>query len=123
MLADKLLHSGMLGHGFLMMLFALSGSAFNYLYQLMMGRFLSPAEYGTLSSLLSLLIIGTVVGQTIEISVTKFISKENLTRNMGRIKNVWQFAFNRSFVLALIVLVIFIQLVRQMTGRNQSITA
>jgi len=47
----------------------------NYLFQVLMGRMLSPSEFGALASLLSLSIILTVPNQAISLTTTKFVAK------------------------------------------------
>ena len=46
----------------------------NYLFQLIMGRMLSPAQFGALASLLSITIIVSVPNQTIALLVTKYVA-------------------------------------------------
>ena len=46
----------------------------NYLFQLVMGRMLTPAEFGSLSALLSLSIILTVPNQALSLTTTKHVS-------------------------------------------------
>ncbi len=54
---------------------SLGGSFFNYLYHLVMGRMLSPADYGILVALLSLLYLVSVPGSVLLTAGTKFASK------------------------------------------------
>lgn len=100
----------MLRHGSIMIIFVLLGSFFNYLYQLSMGRLLTPAEYGTLISLLSLLTIISVFGQTIDLSVTNFVSKEKVHNKMGRINYLWRFLLKRTLLLGVALFVILVLL-------------
>lgn len=53
----------------------LGGSFLNYLFHLVMGRLLSPAEYGVLVSLFSLLYIVGVPGAVLGTTAAKFASK------------------------------------------------
>jgi|GEM_PF-1720994 len=59
----------------------------NYLFQVLMGRMLTPSEFGSLAALLSLSIILTVPNQAISLTTTQFVAKlyankklENLPR-------------------------------------------
>lgn len=59
---------------------------FNYLYQLSMGRLLTPIEYGELFSLLSLFYIFSVFFTTVNTSITKFTSIYKINNEYGKIK-------------------------------------
>ena len=54
---------------------SIGGSFLNYLFQLLMGRLLSPSEYGILTALFSLLYIASVPGGVLATTATKFASK------------------------------------------------
>ena len=53
---------------------SLAGSVLNYLFHFLVGRFLSPAEYGTLMSLFSILYIVGIPGGILGTTATKFAS-------------------------------------------------
>ncbi len=61
---------------------------FNYLYQLLMGRLLTPQQYGELFSLLSLFYIFSVVFATVNTSITKFTTSYVVKNDYGKIKSV-----------------------------------
>ncbi len=72
----KSLFSDQLFAGSFLVFVASTGSAaLNYLFHLLMGRFLSPAGYGVLMSLLSLSYLTGVPGNTLVTTATKFASK------------------------------------------------
>lgn len=72
----KPLFSDQLFRGSFLVFVASTGSAaLNYLFHLVMGRFLAPAEYGVLVSLLSLSYLTGVPGSTLVTTATKFASK------------------------------------------------
>ncbi|KKR54645.1 MAG: Capsular polysaccharide biosynthesis protein [Parcubacteria group bacterium GW2011_GWA2_40_23] len=54
----------------------------NYIFQLLMSRLLSPAEFGSLAALLSLSIILTVPNQAIGLTATKHISVMQANNNL-----------------------------------------
>jgi len=56
---------------FILMVAMAVSNLFNYLYQVFMGRFLTPREYGELLALLSLLYVVSVLFDTINASATK----------------------------------------------------
>ncbi|MBC7095423.1 oligosaccharide flippase family protein [Thermococcus sp.] len=82
-----------LGHefyrdAFIMMVAMTLSNFFNYLYQLLMGRLLSPQEYGELFSLLSLFYIFSVFFTTINTSITKFVTLYSSKREYGKVKSI-----------------------------------
>jgi len=73
---------------FIMMIAVTLSNFFNYLYQLLMGRLLSPQEYGELFSLLSLFYIFSVFSTTINTSITKFTAVYGTRGEYGKIKSI-----------------------------------
>ncbi|MEA2020607.1 MAG: oligosaccharide flippase family protein [Patescibacteria group bacterium] len=72
----NLLFSDQLFRGsFLVFVASIGSAAMNYLFHLLMGRFLAPAEYGVLMSLISLSYLTSVPGSTLVTTATKFASK------------------------------------------------
>ncbi|USS41090.1 oligosaccharide flippase family protein [Thermococcus aggregans] len=81
--------SRLLGHEFyistfILMVAIIVSNLFNYLYQVFMGRFLTPAEYGELLALLSLLYVVSVVFDTINASSTKLSALYGNRRKLVR---------------------------------------
>ena len=74
----------------------------NYLFHLVMGIMLTPTQYGTLYSLLSLLVILSIVSSTIHTSVTKFASKFKAHGNLGGVNYLWRFSLKRTFLIGLV---------------------
>ena len=72
----------------IMMIAMTLSNIFNYLYQLMMGRLLTPQEYGELFSLLSLFYLFSVVFTTINVSITKFTTVYAAKEGYGKIKSL-----------------------------------
>ncbi|WP_240912550.1 oligosaccharide flippase family protein [Thermococcus sp. LS2] len=73
---------------FIMMIAMMLSNFFNYLYQLSMGRLLTPVEYGELFSLLSLFYIFSVFFTTVNTSITKFTSIYKINNEYGKIKTI-----------------------------------
>jgi O-antigen/teichoic acid export membrane protein len=88
-------------HSTMMVAFGLVAGAFSYLYQLSMGILLTPAQYGTLFSLTSLLAIIMILSQSFQTSITKFVSRFKAQNNLGRINYLWKFSLKRAFLLGL----------------------
>jgi O-antigen/teichoic acid export membrane protein len=86
-------------HSAIMVFSTLVASFFNYLYQLFMGRLLSPEDYGIFYSLLSLLYIITVGGGAIQTLITRYVSKLKAHQSYGRIRYLWEFSTIRTLLL------------------------
>ncbi|AEC52037.1 capsular polysaccharide biosynthesis protein [Pyrococcus sp. NA2] len=82
------LKSEFLRDTFVMTIMVTLSNFFNYIYQLFMGRLLTPEEYGELFSLFSLFYIFSVFFITIDTSVTKFTSICKTRREYGKIKTL-----------------------------------
>ncbi|NJE03857.1 capsular biosynthesis protein [Thermococcus sp. MV11] len=72
----------------IMMIAMTLSNFFNYLYQLLVGRLLTPQEYGELFSLLSLFYILSVLFTTINTSITKFTLIYGVRGEYGKIKAI-----------------------------------
>lgn len=80
------LRYGFYRDAFIMMVAMTLSNFFNYLYQLLMGRLLTPQEYGELFSLLSLFYIFSVLSNTVNASMTKFTAVYKVNNEYGKIK-------------------------------------
>ena len=90
--------SNLARHGSMMVIFGLVAGGFNYLYQVLMGVMLTPEEYGTLFSLISLIAIAAVFSQTFQTSAAKYTSKFKTDEEWGRIKYLWRSALNSTLL-------------------------
>lgn len=95
----KLKTDDMTRHGTMMVAFGILGGLFSYLYQISMGMLLSPEDYGTLFSLISLLIIIGIFSQAIITAMAKFTSKFKAEGGLGQVNYLWQFSLKRTFLL------------------------
>ena len=98
-LKQRMKTDDMTRHGTIMVVFTLVAMSFVYIYQLAMGMLLTPAQYGTLLSLLSLFAIISVFSQTIQTSISKFTSKFKVQNRPGGIKYLWKFSLKRTLLL------------------------
>lgn len=98
-IADKVKTDDVLRHGLLMVAFSLIAGLLNYLYQLSMGILLTPAQFGTLYTLLSLLVVISVVSRIFQTSVTKFASRFKVLNNLGGVNYLWRFFLRRTILL------------------------
>ena len=63
------------------------GNIINYIYHLVMGRILGPADYGVLASLFSILYITSIVPVSTSFAIVKFISS---AKTLTERKNVYK---------------------------------
>ncbi len=75
-------------HSLLMIAVGLAAGLSGYLYQLSMGILLTPADYGTLLSLTSLLLVVSVFGDTITLTVARQTSRLKSQGRMGAVNHV-----------------------------------
>lgn len=83
---------------------SLGGSFLNYLFHLLIGRLLTPSEYGVLISLFSLLYITSVPGGVLGTTATKFASKY---KARGDFRAVTETLVWISKILSVLCLVLF----------------
>lgn len=91
----------------MMVAFVLLAGLFNYLYQISMGRMLTPVEYGTLLSFLSIFAIISLFSQAIQTSIAKFTSKFRVQEKLGGVNYLWRFSLKRLFLLGLALFLAF----------------
>ena len=72
-------------HSLLMVVAGLVSGASAYLYQLSMGILLTPTQYATLLSLTSLLLVVSVFGDTITLTIAKLTSKLKAEDRLGAV--------------------------------------
>lgn len=115
--------SELIRHGSLMFFTATVGSVFNMLYQLYMVRNLNPVDYGTLNSLLALLLIISVPIGTIQTAITKFCSSFHAHNQWHKIK-VFLFGFiNKVLFFGIIFFLIIILLRKNISSFFQITTS
>jgi len=104
---EKLKADDMVWHGALMVFFGLLAGLLNYLYQLTMGRMLSPAEYGTLFSLISLSMIIATFTQTFQTLASRFTSTLKVQGSIGKVRCLWMFFLRRGLLLGIALFMLF----------------
>ena len=67
-------------NGLIVLTLTTFGSALNYLCQIIMGRALSVADFGTINTIFSIMSITSVIGTTLSMLVSKYVA-ENLAEN------------------------------------------
>ena len=94
-------------HGLIMVFFSLLTAFFNYLYQLFMGRLLTPEEYGILFSLINIFYIFSVLSSTVQTTMTKYASQLKAKNQLNKISYFWRYALKKSFTFGVITTILF----------------
>lgn len=101
--SDKLFFSGAI-----IFIFVMAGNFFNYLFQIAMSRSLSVPDYGTLNSLLSLLVITSIPSGALTAFSAKNISENLATGNVPGVEKFIKYTLIRTFLYDCLFLGIFI---------------
>jgi O-antigen/teichoic acid export membrane protein len=88
-------------HSLLMIVVGLASGLSAYLYQLTMGILLTPTEYGTLLSLTSLLLVVSVFGDTITVTVAKQTSRLKSQNRLGAVNHIRHRFLKWTFVIGI----------------------
>lgn len=103
-------------HGIIVVASTMVVNFLNYLYQLLMGRFLSVQDYGILYSLLSLLYIINVGGTAVQTSLARYTSKLKACGEYGRIRHLWESSC-RGTILIGILSFVFVSLLSPVVSK------
>jgi len=90
-----------------MVISGLAALLFRYLYQLSMGIMLTPAEYGTLFSLTSILAIVMIFSQGIQTAIAKYTSAFKADGGEDRIKYLWSLSLKRGILTGCALFLLF----------------
>jgi O-antigen/teichoic acid export membrane protein len=93
-------------HSLLMIIVGLAAGLSGYLYQLAMGILLTGPEYATLLSLTSLLLIVSVFGDTITLTVAKQTSKPKSQGRLGAVNHIRHRLLKWTFVIGILTFVL-----------------
>ena len=75
------------------------GSMFAFLYQVAMAKLLTPAEFGTLASLLAVFVILSVLAPAFQLAAAKFASQALVGGEEGQVRAVWIHLVKRALTL------------------------
>ena len=106
LLVGRANNDDMAKHSLLMVVFSLSMAFFNWVYQIVMGHWLSPEEFGAMVTLLSILVIFTLLTRTFQISASKFTSKFRVQGGTENICHLWRFLLGRTVILGVVLFMI-----------------
>jgi len=83
----------------------------NYVFNLVMGRMLSPAEFGEVASLMGLAMIVGVPSASLTRLMAKYSADFKEKNKFNLIANLFRLVEKRSFQLGLLVIIIFLLLI------------
>ncbi|HDN83135.1 MAG TPA: polysaccharide biosynthesis protein [Candidatus Altiarchaeales archaeon] len=92
----------MIRESVLMICFTFIASFFNYLYQVMMGRLLSPEEYGILFSLISVSYVIGILSATTQTTATMFVSRLRARNETGKMRYLWFSLLKKALIFGFI---------------------
>lgn len=84
----------------------MAANAINYLYHLVMGRVLGPADYGVLASLYSILYLAGIIPLSASVSIVKFISSAPDAELYSSYVAIKRFVYRLAVGLSLLFLVL-----------------
>lgn len=98
----------LLKHASVMFIATIISGAFNYLYQLYIGRALGPEEFGVFGSLFAIFYIISILTTTIQTGSARFVSKYVGENEQSKINYFKKGMIKRSFLLGLVLFSIII---------------
>ncbi len=101
-----------LKEGGILFLASLIGGFSNYLYNIIIGRMLGPANYSEVTALFSILLIASVPSGTIQTVITKFAAKYSAQNEQHKIQGLLKVLGKRLAIAGLIFFGIFISFSR-----------
>ena len=97
----RIMTDDMTRHGTIMVAFGLTAGLLNYGFNVTMAIMLTPAQFGTLSSLLSLLVILSIFSSAVNTSITKFASTFKAQGRLDKISYLWRSYLKRTLLIGL----------------------
>ena len=94
-------------HSLIMIFFTLLAGFFKYLYQLFMGRLLTPEDYGVLFSLISISYIIGVISASVQTTMTKYTSQLKAKNEFSKLSYFWKYSLKKSFIFGITTTVLF----------------
>lgn len=94
-------------YSFLIVFATMLGMIINYFFQVIVGRFLGPSDYGVFGSLMAILYIISVFGGAINISITKISSEFFVKKETSKIKRIFKTYSLRLLIIGSILSFLF----------------
>lgn len=79
----------------------------NFLFHFVMGRMLSPADYGTLAVLMSITYIYGIPSEAIQNLISRYTTHFSIKKKYGKIKFLMNKGAKKGFIFALVLFLIF----------------
>ncbi|MEK6889316.1 MAG: oligosaccharide flippase family protein [Nanoarchaeota archaeon] len=79
----------------------------NFIYNILMARFLTLAEYGALTTLIYFIVIFAVFSESIQAVIARYSTRED---NLGKLKNIIKKSFKKATLFSVFSYVIFLLL-------------
>jgi O-antigen/teichoic acid export membrane protein len=109
-LFQRFLKSRLIIGSFIMTVGTVVGGVGNYLYHLLMGRMLGPADYGILVSLISLFYLLSIPVATLSLVIVKFVSTFKGKKDFASISELLRVGTKKILPFSFLVLLIFLLL-------------
>lgn len=107
-LAKRLVSDKLFFNGAMIFIFVMAGNIFNYLFQIAMSRSLSVSDYGTLNSLLSLLVITSIPSGALTAFSAKNISNNLAAGDITGARKFIKYTVIKTFLYDCLFLALFI---------------
>src|SRR3989339_179687 len=101
--------------GGILFIASILGGFSNYLYNIIIGRMLGPANYAEVTSLLSVIVIASVPSGTIQTVITKFVARYNAHNEQNKIQQLLKSVSNKLLIAGIVLFLIFILFSRLIT--------
>jgi O-antigen/teichoic acid export membrane protein len=111
MLVDRFLRVGTL-----LFLATLISNFLNFLFQVTMGRMLTPADYGTMNALLSTFMIAAIPFTTVSMILTRQASFYKAQGQLAGVRGLFQWTYRRVLAVGLPALAVFLLLAPVLRG-------
>jgi O-antigen/teichoic acid export membrane protein len=108
MLAKAILRDRFFRVGTMLFVATMVTHLFNFLFQVTMGRMLSPSDYGTLNALLSILMIAAIPFMTIMMVLARQASIFNARKNLAGIRRLFRWSYKRLYAIGVPAFLLFL---------------
>ena len=89
---------------------------FNFLYNLFMGRMLTPAEYGIVTAIVALITFPALLANAISPTIMRFAGSYFATGQMAHVRGFYIKIAKIIFILAIAIFIVFFILIPQISG-------
>lgn len=94
--------------GFIVFAGTMGSNVLNYLFNLILGKFLEPSDFGTFSSLNSLTYLIYIPATTLMLVMTKYVSEKKANDELHAVSHFFKYLTQYLFIFGLIVFLFFL---------------